>query len=92
MSERLSHTIEVETKQRFDVFGMVGEVLQCFLHRVDKHIELRKVTVMGGAALNRAPQELNWVVVRRVAGQISNPETISVFLEICARMPFKKAL
>ena len=57
---------------------MLSEMLQGFLHRGDDLLELGKILVMRRAFFGLAPEIFDRVVVRRIAGQLADRQTLQM--------------
>jgi hypothetical protein len=66
------HAVEVAGEAGLDPLGVGGEVLQRVVDRVDKGLELWEVPVVCRRAFGGPPEELDGVVVRRVAGELGD--------------------
>ena|ERR687885_815792 len=78
MLSGLRHVVEVAAEQRFDPLWVGGEERQGVLDRADQVIERGEIAIVRGPALGGAPEELDGVVVRRVAGQVGDVQPVGM--------------
>ena len=74
-------SIDVTAHQILDRLTLIREVRESFIHRSNERLESREVLVMRRSAFHILPQELDWVVVWGVGGQLEDRQACCMCLE-----------